>query len=256
MTTSKLRLICAGLVPLLLIGTGCATKGFVKTQIADTNAKISALEAKTNEQATKEQADITAVDQKIAATDSKVADVSASAQQANTTANQANQLAQQNQAAIAANNAATTAAINNLNSALSYSLLAKADVTFGFNKSTLGKTDQAALDTLVQQFQTRPRAVVDIFGYADRIGASDYNLSLSRRRAETVARYLVSQGIPLQGIHIIGMGEEHVPPNLLAELQTMDPNITPGDARRLARRVLIRVYVAQASLQTSASAQN
>lgn len=244
--------MCAGVMPIVLVlaTSGCATKGFVKAQVAQTDSKISALEAQTNAQATKEQTDISRVEEKIATTDNKVAEVATTAQQANSTANQANQLGQQNQSAIAASNTA----IANLDKAMSYSLVAKGDVTFGFNKSNIGKTDQAALDLLVQQVQARPRVVFELLGFTDSVGSPSYNLALSRRRAESVARYLVHQGIPLRGIHIIGLGKEPVPPSLLADLQAVDPNATSGDSQRLARRVLIRIYTADASLQTGASA--
>ena len=255
MKNSTLGMVVTGFVPvmLLLATSACATKGFVKAQVADSNARISAVEAKSNEQiaalSNKEQTDISRVDEKIATTDNKVAEVSNTAQQANTTANQANQLAQQNQTATAAN----STAISNLDKSMNYSLVAKGDVTFGFNKYTLGPTDQAALDALAQQVQSRPRAVFELYGFTDPVGSKQYNLGLSQRRADAVARYLVHQGIPLRGIRIIGMGKEPVPQNLLADLQAVDPNATAGNSSRLARRVLIRIYAADASLPSSAS---
>jgi outer membrane protein OmpA-like peptidoglycan-associated protein len=97
--------------------------------------------------------------------------------------------------------------------------------------------------------------VFELLGFTDPVGSRSYNLTLSRRRAESVARYLVHQGISLRGIHIIGLGKEPVPPNLLADLQAVDPNATAADSHRLARRVLIRIYTADASLQNSASLQ-
>lgn len=246
--------VCVSVV-MVLATSGCATKGFVKAQAATTDAKISAVEAKNNEQITalgnKEQADISRVEEKIATTDNKVAEVATTANQANTAANQANQLAQQNKAAAAAN----AAAISNLDKALNYSLVAKGDVTFGFNKYALGPTDQAALDVLIQQVQSRPRVVFELFGFTDQVGSKAYNLNLSQRRADSVARYLVRQGIPLRGIRIIGMGKEPVPQTLLADLQTGDPNATAANSSRLARRVLIRIYTADVSPSQTASLQ-
>jgi outer membrane protein OmpA-like peptidoglycan-associated protein len=234
---------------LVLATSGCATKGFVKAQVATTDVKISALEAKTNEHAAKEQADISRVEEKIATTDSRVAEVATAAQQANASATQANELAQQNKSGVAAN----TTAIATLHKAMNYSLAAKGDVTFGFDTSNLGKTDEAALDTLIQQVQSEPRAVFEVLGFTDRTGSTAYNLGLSRRRADSVARYLVHKGVSLRGINIIGLGEEPLPASVLAELQAVDPNASAADSRRLARRVLIRIYTAEASIATSAS---
>jgi len=253
MNKSKLFLT-TGLIPvvLALATSGCATKRYVAAQIAPVNSKVSALESKTNEQAEKETADISRVEEKLGSTDAKVAEVASAAQQANASAAQANQLAQQNQSAIAADQAAIT----NLDKAMTYSLVAKADVTFGFNKSHLGKADEAALDALIQQVQSTPRVVFELIGFTDRVGGTDYNLALSRRRAESVERYLVRHGIPLRGVHIIGLGKESVPAELLADFQPVDPNATTADARRLARRVLIRMYAPNASVPAqSASLQ-
>ena len=250
--------LTTGLIPvvLALATSGCATKKYVAAQIAPVNSKVSALESKTNEQAEKETTDISRVEEKLGSTDAKVAEVASAAQQANASAAQANQLAQQNQSAIAANQAADQAAITNLDKAMTYSLVAKADVTFGLNKSHLGKADEAALDTLIQQVQSTPRVVFELVGFTDRVGGTDYNLTLSRRRAESVERYLVRHGIPLRGVHIIGLGKESVPAEFLADFQAVDPNATAADARRLARRVLIRMYAPNASIPAqSASLQ-
>jgi len=241
-------------VVLALSSFGCATKGYVKAQIAPIDTKIAALDVKTSQQADKEEADFSRLQEKILTTDNRVAQNASAAQQANAAAAQANQLAQQNQAAVAANQAAIDAAnasLTNLDKAMTYTLLAKGDVTFDFNKSNLGKTDQAALDALIQQIQSTPRAQFELIGFTDNVGTTDYNLTLSRRRSEAVARYLVRNGVPLQGIHMIGLGKEPVPQGLLADAQAVDPNATDANSRRLARRVLVRIYAPNASVQSA-----
>jgi outer membrane protein OmpA-like peptidoglycan-associated protein len=258
MNYSRLFLIaCLIPVALALATSGCATKKFVSKQLAPINSKISALETKTNDQADREATDVSRLDEKLGSTDSKVAEVASAAQQANTSAAQANQLAQQNQSAIAVSQSAIAAnadAIATLDKAMTYSLAAKGEITFAFNQSKLDKTDEAALDILVQQVQSSPRVVFELIGFTDRVGTREYNLALSRRRAESVERYLVRQGVALRGIHIVGLGKEPVPSGLLAEFQAVDPNATAGEARRLARRVLIRIYAPNASVPSSESA--
>jgi outer membrane protein OmpA-like peptidoglycan-associated protein len=249
-----------GLIPIALALTsfGCATKGYVKAQVAPVDAKTAALDTKTTELADKHQTDVSRLEEKILTTDYKVNEVTTAAQQANASAATANQTAQQNKTAIEANDAANKSAIaaNNasiaaLDKAMTYSLVAKGDVTFAFDKSNLGKVDQAGLDTLIAQSQSMPRVQVELIGFTDRVGSADYNFALSRRRSESVARYLVRHGVPLQGIHIIGLGEEPVPPGLLADAQAVDPNATDANSRRLARRVLIRIYSANAGVQSA-----
>ncbi|MBV8553248.1 MAG: OmpA family protein [Acidobacteriaceae bacterium] len=245
MKKSKRGLLWTGIVPLILVlaTSGCATKSFVRDQVAATNAKVSAVEAKVNDNATKEQTDVSRLQEQITTTDNKVAEVDKSAKQANTTATQANQLAQQNQTAIANN----STAIDTLGKAMNYTLVAKGDVTFGFNKFELKDADRAALDVLVAKVQNKPRPLFELVGFTDKVGSTDYNLTLSRRRADAVARYLVKQGVPLRGIHVIGLGKEPPPPSLVADLEVVNPNPTRAEAQRLARRVLIRVYTAEAS---------
>ena len=138
-----------------------------------------------------------------------------------------------------------------MDKALTYSLVAKADVTFAFDKSSLGQTDEAALDALVQQSQSTARVQIELIGFTDQVGSVAYNLGLSRRRSETVARYLVAHGIPLQGIHIIGLGKEPVPQKLLADVEAVDPNATDANSTRLARRVLIRIYAPNGTVESA-----
>jgi outer membrane protein OmpA-like peptidoglycan-associated protein len=257
MNKPGLHFTCIGIIipAVLAVATsGCATKKYVRQQIAPVDTKVSALEVKTNDQADKESTDISRVEEKLGSTDAKVAEVASAAQKANATADRANQLAEQDQSATQANQAAiavNAASIATLDQAMNYSLVTKADVTFSFNKSKLDKTDEAALDALVQQVQSTPRVEFELLGFTDPVGTTEYNLALSRRRAESVARYLVRRGIPLRGIHIVGLGKEPVPAGVLADVQAVDPNVTKAEAIRLARRVLIRIYAPNAGTQIS-----
>jgi OmpA-OmpF porin, OOP family len=240
-------------ITLAVSTSGCATKKYVRTQTGIVDQRVTKVEKKTNEQISylnaKEQADISRVDERITTTDSRVTEVAntaqqanASAAQANASAAQANQLAEANQAKIEANQKGITALETFAENAWNYQLIEKGDVTFAFNKSSLGNDARIALDLIAQKAQSMPRAVVELEGFTDKTGGKDYNLALSRRRAEAVARYLVTQNVPLRNIHIIGLGAEDPPASLKADLQTVDPNASPQAVRRLARRVYIRVY--------------
>jgi outer membrane protein OmpA-like peptidoglycan-associated protein len=171
-------------------------------------------------------------------TDNKVAENAAAIRQTDATAAQAMQTAQSNESKISANEAA----VSKLEGAMNYTLIEKGDVTFGFNKSALDDEAKVALDVIIQKAQSSPRTVVELVGFTDPIGSTQYNLALSRRRAEAVQRYLIKNNVPLRGIHIVGMGKEQPPASLTADVQAVDPNASPQDIRRLARRVYIRVY--------------
>jgi outer membrane protein OmpA-like peptidoglycan-associated protein len=85
-------------------------------------------------------------------------------------------------------------------------------------------------------------------------------LTLSRRRAEAVARYLVQNNVPLKSISLLGLGKEQTPQLLAAEVETFNPSATKQELRGLARRVRIRLYApggnaTAASSDAAASAQ-
>jgi OOP family OmpA-OmpF porin len=259
--------VAIGFIPIVLALTsfGCATKSYVKKQIAPVDQKTNVNATAIAALGAKQEADVSRLDEKILSVDNKATQAAAAAGVANASATQANQLAQQNKDTIAANQAAIDAKLAAENAemttfekSMTYSLVAKGDVTFGFNKSTLGKTDEAALDTLIQgvdsllqHAQSATNVRFELMGFTDQVGGAEYNFALSRRRTEAVARYLLNHGVPLQGIHTIGMGKEPVPPNLLADVQAVNPNATDANSRRLARRVLIRIYTSNGTVQSA-----
>ena len=46
-------------------------------------------------------------------------------------------------------------------------------------------------------------------GHTDSTGSEQYNLDLSRRRADSVSNYLVSRGVARARIETIGYGEQY-----------------------------------------------
>ena len=244
-------------IALALATSGCATKKFVSQQVAPVNHRVSTLEAQTNAKiaavSSKEESDISQVNERISTTDQKVAQVATAVQQAQGTASRAMEETEANAGKIAANSTAITTLGEGVANALNYQLVEKADVTFAFNKATLTPEAKLALDQVAAKAAAQPRAVVELAGFTDTIGSANYNLALSRRRAEAVQRYLVQQKVPLRAIHMIGLGKETPPEGLTAELSTVDPNPSKADLRRLERRVHIRVYGAGDITQGTAS---
>ena len=92
-----------------------------------------------------------------------------------------------------------------------YSVVESGNVTFRFNKWELTNEAKAALDLMIQKATAMPRPLIEVLGYTDDIGPSSYNLTLSRRRAEAVARYLVQNNVPLKSISLLGLGKEQTP---------------------------------------------
>jgi outer membrane protein OmpA-like peptidoglycan-associated protein len=245
-------------VPIMVLATsGCATKKYVHSQVNTVNTRVSQLDKTTNEKIgylnNKEQSDISQVNERLSTADQKVAQVAEAAQQAQGTASRAMEAADANSTKIAANTAATETLASGVANALNYQLVEKGDLTFGFNKATLTPGAKAALDAIAMKFMALPRGVVELTGFTDKVGGANYNLALSRRRAEAVQRYLVMQKVPLRAIHIVGLGEEAPPEGLTAEMTAVDPNPSKAQLSRLARRVCIRVYGAGDITQGTAS---
>jgi OOP family OmpA-OmpF porin len=83
---------------------------------------------------------------------------------------------------------------------------------------------------------------VELAGFTSKVGSANYNLGLSRRRAEAVQRYLISQNVPLRNIHMVGMGQEPPPAGLEKDLSGASPNPSKAELNKLSRRVRISIY--------------
>ena len=87
-----------------------------------------------------------------------------------------------------------------------------ADSFFGFDQSKLMPEGKEQLDQFVQKLKGTQYSSISVTGYSDRIGPQPYNMSLSKRRAEAVKKYLVDvDGIDAAKITATGKdGEDPV----------------------------------------------
>jgi outer membrane protein OmpA-like peptidoglycan-associated protein len=69
------------------------------------------------------------------------------------------------------------------------------NLNFEFNKSILDKSSSNYLDIVVTLLKKVPSIKMEISGHTDNKGTDEYNLDLSKQRAEAVCNYLISQGI-------------------------------------------------------------
>ena len=83
----------------------------------------------------------------------------------------------------------------------------EADPLFDFDQYSIGAEARRKLDELIQQLKGIPYGEIITLGYADPIGTEAYNQKLSERRAASVTRYLVSNGIPADKIRVDARGE-------------------------------------------------
>lgn len=227
-------LACLGAI-LALAGTGCATKKYVREQMTPTTQRITEVEKKSADAvanlAEKTQKDISRVEERTMTADNKAVEAGRAAQQADSHAGQVGQVAQgavqlgqQNQARIGE----VQRSVENVEN---YKVISTQEVFFDFNKTALTDEAKAVLDQVVQSVTKLNRPLLELEGSADTIGSKDFNLTLSRKRADSVVLYLVGKGIPLRRIHVIGMGK----PETEAKVRVTK------EERVKMRRVVVRV---------------
>lgn len=76
-----------------------------------------------------------------------------------------------------------------------------------------------------------PETAIEIQGYASAVGSDQYNLELSKRRAETVEQLLESYGVASSRVTIVGYGETN-----LTELG--DDEISHAKNRKVVAKVV------------------
>ena len=101
---------------------------------------------------------------------------------------------------------------------------------FKINSSVLSDSAKYNLDRIATVFNDYPETVILIEGHTDNTGTVQYNIDLSKLRANTVADYLISKGVAKERFDIKWYGED----------QPKYPNDTDAN-RKLNRRVEVGV---------------
>ncbi|MEM8848305.1 MAG: OmpA family protein [Bacteroidota bacterium] len=70
-----------------------------------------------------------------------------------------------------------------------------AGVYFDTNKSDVKGTSASTLDKLAGIFKEYPKSIILVEGHTDSAGPEDYNMNLSKQRAQSVTNYLTGKGI-------------------------------------------------------------
>lgn len=83
----------------------------------------------------------------------------------------------------------------------------EASLQFKTASSQLEQHYLANLDKVAEKLKHNPQLQVQLFGYADRRGDEQYNLTLSEQRAQEVRQYLLSRGVGASQIDTWGYGE-------------------------------------------------
>ena len=82
---------------------------------------------------------------------------------------------------------------------------------FDFDSDVLKEEGKVALHELGDSIKAKGAKVVDIdiIGHTDSTGPEDYNQGLSERRAQSVANYIIGEGIDASIIDVSGEGESN-----------------------------------------------
>jgi outer membrane protein OmpA-like peptidoglycan-associated protein len=81
-------------------------------------------------------------------------------------------------------------------------------VQFDFNKATLKPESSQVLDQVAEVMKQQPDTRFSLEGHTDNVGKADYNMDLSRKRAESVKTYLVqTRGVDAARLTTQGFGD-------------------------------------------------
>lgn len=78
---------------------------------------------------------------------------------------------------------------------------------FDFNKYNLRKETAVMLDTLASILKREKNLGLEILGYTDKLGTSEFNLKLSQERADACLNYLLKKGVDANKLKATGKGE-------------------------------------------------
>ncbi len=205
-------IILPGVVALLMAGSACASKKFVLTKLNPLSHRVDTVEKQANEtgkDVTELQTEVSRNSERIMTADLKAQEAAKDAEAANRLARDAGATATENGEQLTSLDRRLGEQVKRFEERDNYELTTTKTVHFGFSQSALSREAKAVLDELAGMVPQQAPYVVEIRGFTDKSGSREYNLALSRRRADAVARYLTSAaGIPLRRLHILGMGDD------------------------------------------------
>jgi outer membrane protein OmpA-like peptidoglycan-associated protein len=203
----------------------CASKGFVREEVGNVNAKVDTLAGTLEEtqERTRQNAErIGEVDQRAQAAAQSATDARAAAD-----------------AAASAAREGDTEINGRIDTVVAQSRRLIFEVTlsedqgnFAFGQAELPDPAKERLDQLVTDLSADPQGIyIEIEGHTDNVGPAELNDRLGMERAEAVKRYLYEQHqVPLHKINVISYGEN----------KPIAPNDN-RDGRAQNRRVVVRV---------------
>ena len=87
-------------------------------------------------------------------------------------------------------------------------LIMPGNVTFGTDSAAISGSFYGTLNNLAQSFNQYDQSTIEIVGHTDSTGPYQHNMTLSQRRAQSVADYLRNQGISGNRMNVRGVGPD------------------------------------------------
>ena len=81
------------------------------------------------------------------------------------------------------------------------------NIYFGFDSTDIKPEAAKELDKLAQLLKDNPEIKIEMGSHTDSVASFEYNIDLSKRRAESTVRYLISKGISQERLVAKGYGE-------------------------------------------------
>ena len=187
------RILVCLLILLTFTLAGCASKKFVRTELAGgvetSEQRSESRMGELSDQIESNQSAIAASDRRIDQQAKDIENLSDAAKEAMERALEAGKLAE--------------------GRLIAELVLSNEDVRFGLEDAELDDTAKAAIDTFAAPLKSENTGIyIEIQGHTDATGEESYNLSLGEHRAESVRRYLnMKHSIPLHRIGVISYGE-------------------------------------------------
>jgi len=220
-------ILCGGVA---VLGSACATKSFVETQVNATESKLTERAAlqetklrETADRAGESRQAIDVADQRLNGLDMRVGEVGARASSAETRADLATGTARDAARDVEARLSQRLASRNR------HRLLDTKFVYFDSGKTEIRSQDVNELEYVAKTLTADPNAILELQGFADSRGSDRYNRELANERVEAVMRYLVQRhGIELRQLRAISMGKvalgagEKATPEALARARRVD----------------------------------
>lgn len=186
------HLILPAVAALLLTSVGCASKGFVRREIATTNQKVDDVQGQVEsaqDRIAEQETELDRQGETLTVVEGTATTASKTARDALDRAVAAGKLAE--------------------GKFVFESVLSDDKVRFGFDRADLGDEANAALGTFAEQLKAKNENVfIEIQGHTDSTGPDKYNVDLGEERAEAVRRVLnKDHGIALHRMAVISYGE-------------------------------------------------